>query len=93
LKNSILNYYSELDNALQIIEGNYEVLNKVSEYSNSTDFGIQEVPFYKNVYSEELKSLLKSVEWQKDSNHPIFIEFKNQMNLAMIICEREKTIN
>jgi hypothetical protein len=92
LKNSILNYYSELDNALQIIEGNYEVLNKVSEYSNSTDFGIQEVPFYKNVYSEELKSLLKSVEWQKDSNHPIFIEFKNQMNLAMIICEREKQL-
>jgi hypothetical protein len=67
-------------------------LNKVSEYSNSTDFGIQEVPFYKNVYSEELKSLLKSVEWQKDSNHPIFIEFKNQMNLAMIICEREKQL-
>ncbi len=92
LKNSILNYYSELDNALQIIEANVNLLIRVSEYSNNTDFGIQEVPFYKNVYSKELQLLLKSVEWQKDSNHPIFIEFKNQMNLAIIICDREKQL-
>ncbi|QJP34667.1 hypothetical protein F0365_09815 [Nonlabens sp. Ci31] len=92
LKNSILNYYSELDNSLQIIEANVNVLTRVSEYSNNTDFGIQEVPFYKNVYSKELQSLLKSVEWQKDSNHPIFIEFKNQMNLAIITCDREKQL-
>ncbi len=92
LKNSILNYYSELDNGLQIIEANVNLLIRESEYSNNTDFGLQEVPFYKNVYSKELQSLLKSVEWQKDSNHPIFVEFKNQMNLAIIICEREKQL-
>jgi hypothetical protein len=92
LKNSILNYYSELDTDLQIIEGNANLLTRVSEYSNVTDFGLQEVPFYRNVYSEELQSRLKSVEWQKDTTHPIFMEFKNQMNLAIIICDREKQL-
>ncbi len=92
LKNSILNYYAEVDHAMQIIEVNIDLLTSVSGYSSNTDFGIQEVPFYKNAYSKELQGLLKSVEWQKDVNHPIFIEFKNQMNLAIIICEREKQL-
>jgi len=92
LKNAILNYYSELDNALQIIEGNQELLSGKSRQINYTDFGIQEVPFYKNSYSKELHSLLKSAAWQKDPNHPIFIALKDEMNITIVICEREKQL-
>jgi hypothetical protein len=92
LKNAILNYYSELDNALQIIEGNQNILTETSRLSSYSDFGIQEVPFYKDSYSKALQSLLKSVAWQRDPNQPIFLDIKDEMTLTIIICEREKQL-
>ncbi|OZV68063.1 DUF6090 family protein [Winogradskyella aurantia] len=92
LKNAILNYYSELDNAIQIIEVNQNLLTDSSRLINYTDFGIQEVPFYRDSYSKELQTLLKSVNWHRDPHHPIFIALQDEMNLTIIVCEREKQL-
>ena len=93
LKNAILNYYVDQDYRLEIIRGNDEQLSqKVFAYSDYTDFGMQELPLYQHIYGEELKQLLKSTDWQKDSKGEHFKQFRDHMNITLIICEREQDL-
>jgi hypothetical protein len=93
LKNAILNFYSQQNNLLDVIDGNYEQLSqKIFNYQDFTDFGIHEVPLYKDVFGEELQQLLKSAEWQKDPSSFLFRQLRDHMNMTIIICEREKDL-
>ena len=93
LKNTILNYYSEQEYALKIIEANQNNLSgKVFDYEDYSSFGIQETPLYRDIYGVELQSLLTSTDWHKDPNDKLFIHLKNHMNMTMILCQREKQL-
>ena len=93
LKNQILQHYSEQDYRIKVINGNDDQISaKVFGYSNYTEFGIQELDLYKNVYGKELSSLLKSKEWQRDPNSKIFNHLLDHMNMTIIICEREQDL-
>ncbi|MDP5158381.1 MAG: DUF6090 family protein [Flaviramulus sp.] len=92
LKNAILNFYVEQDKLLAIIENNDERLAQQDIRNNQTDFGYQELPLYQHIYGSELKQLLKSTDWQKDTNNIIFKNLKNYLNVSLIVCEREKDL-
>ena len=93
LKNEILNFYSQQNNLLGVIDGNYDQLSqKIFGYQEYTDFGLHQVPLYKDIFGEELQQLLKSTEWHKDSNNYLFRQLRDHMNMTIIICEREKDL-
>ncbi len=93
LKNEILNHYSEQDYALKVIEANdNEIFQKIFSYNNFTDFGINEVPLYKDEYGPELSALLKSTEWQQDPDNVLFKHLKDHMNMTVILCSREQQL-
>jgi len=93
LKNAILNFYVEQDYLLSIIKLNdSQLMQEIFNYPDFTDFGIQEIPVYQDVYGEELQNLLVSIEWQKDPNSKHFKHLRNHMNMTMVICERKQDI-
>jgi hypothetical protein len=92
LKNAILNFYVEQDNLLAIIEDNDDNLKQKDIQNSHTDFGYQELPLYEHIYGQELKQLLKSTDWQKDTNSAIFNNLKDYFNVTLIVCEREKNL-
>ena len=93
LKNRILSHYTEQENALQIIavneKGHYD---KFLEIENYSDFGIQEVPEYQNIFDEELQGLLSSRQWQQNPKNEFFVKIMDVMLLAVIINSREKQL-
>jgi hypothetical protein len=93
IKSAILKFYTQQDNSLTVIADNYNQLSQhLFDYITYTDFGIHEVPLYKEIFGEELQQLLKSTEWQKDPSSNLFIKLKDHMNMTIIICEREKAL-
>ena len=93
LKNEIINHYSEQDYAIKIIDKNDDPLfQKIFSYSSYTDFGINELPLYKDEYAPELSALLKSTEWQKDPNSRLFKHIKDHINMTIILCTREQQL-
>ena len=93
LKKRILRHYTAQDNAMQIIDINYNALTKLLfNVERFTDFGFQEVPEYQNVFDIELQKLLTSKQWQQNPNDELFIKIKDAMVLSMIHGEREKEL-
>ena len=93
LKNAILEYYTNQNYALGVIDGNKQQLSeKVFNYTDYTDFGLQEIPLYKDIFGKELQKLLKSKEWHKDPSSFLFRHLRDHMNMTIIICEREKDL-
>ncbi len=93
LKNAILDFYTNQNYALGVVDSNNQELSeKVFNNQNYTEFGLQELPLYKDIFGEELQKLLKSTEWQKDPNSFLFHHLKDHMNMTIIICEREKDL-
>ncbi|MGB3607629.1 MAG: DUF6090 family protein [Psychroserpens sp.] len=93
LKNEILHHYSEQDYAIKIIDKNDDpIFQKIFSYGSYTDFGINEIPSYKDEYSPELSALLKSTEWQRDPNSTLFKHIKDHMNMTIILCSREQQL-
>jgi hypothetical protein len=93
LKNAILNFYVKQDYYMGILKLNDSQLSKeVFNYPDFTDFGIQELPLYQNIYGEELKKLLKSTHWHKDPNSALFRHLRNHMNMTLVVCERKQDI-
>ncbi|WP_179345368.1 DUF6090 family protein [Winogradskyella ursingii] len=93
IKSAILKFYTHQDNSLTVISDNHNQLSQhIFDYITYTDFGIHEVPLYKENFGEELKQLLKSTDWQKDPSSNLFIKVKDHMNMTVIICEREKAL-
>ncbi|WP_420583248.1 DUF6090 family protein [Reichenbachiella sp.] len=93
LKNRILSHYTEQENALQIIavneKGHYD---KFLEIENYSDFGIQEIPEYQNIFDEELQGLLSSRQWQQNPKNEFFVKIMDVMLFAVIINSREKQL-
>lgn len=92
-KNAILSYYVQQDVNLKIIEGNNSQLwQKIFAYNDYTDFGLNELPLYRDLYGDDLQGLLNSKEWQRNPRDPIFRHFMDHMNMTIIICDREKDL-
>ena len=93
LKKRILSHYTEQDNALKIININYNaVVERLFNIEKFADFGIQEVPEYKIIFDEELQDLLSSTPWQQNPKNELFIKVKDMMILNIIQAEREKQL-
>ena len=93
LKKRILSHYTEQDNALKIININYNaVIERLFNIEKFADFGIQEVPEYKIIFDEELQDLLSSTPWQQNPKNELFIKVKDMMILNIIQAEREKQL-
>lgn len=93
LKKRILSHYTEQDNALHIIDINYNALTgKLFSLEKLADFGFQEVPEYRNIFDEELQGLLSSAQWQQNPKDEIFVKISDVMILNMIQGEREKEL-
>ncbi|MBO3118024.1 hypothetical protein J4050_14800 [Winogradskyella sp. DF17] len=93
LKKRILSHYTEQDNALQIIDVNYNALvERLFDIEKFSDFGFQEVPQYQNIFDPELQALLSNKQWQQDPNNELFVKMKDLMILNMIQGEREKEL-
>lgn len=91
IKNAVLQYYAYQDYGIITMQGNREKLDvKIFDYNDFTDFGIQEIPMYRESYGTDLQALMQSSEWQKDPNHKLFRHLKDHMNMTIIICQREK---
>ncbi|MCA0133232.1 DUF6090 family protein [Winogradskyella alexanderae] len=92
-KNAILDYYVQQDQALDIMKTNKnQLFDLVFEIKGFTAFGIHEVPEYSEIYSNELQKLLKSSDWQKNPNDPIYQGALDLANMSIILCAREKEV-
>ncbi|MBT8264895.1 MAG: hypothetical protein HKO81_08640 [Flavobacteriaceae bacterium] len=90
LKKRILSHYTTKENALKIIDINYnELVGRIFNLDKYADVGFQEVPQYQNIFDTELQELLSSTQWQQNPNDELFIKFKDVMILNMIQAERE----
>ncbi|MDT0558288.1 DUF6090 family protein [Ichthyenterobacterium sp. W332] len=93
LKKSILSHYTEQENALKIVDINYnKLVDKLFDLEKFADFGFQEVPQYQNIFDAELQELLTSKQWQENPDNELFIKIKDVMILNMIQGEREKEL-
>ena len=93
LKTRVLNHYTQQDNALNIIDINYDaVVERLFSLEKFADLGFQEIPQYQNFYSEELQKLLSSTDWHRNPNDEIYIKVKDIMILNVIQLEREKQL-
>ncbi|MFK7831943.1 MAG: DUF6090 family protein [Winogradskyella sp.] len=93
LKKRILSHYTAQDNAIHIIDVNYNALTeRLFSIEKFADFGLQEVPQYQYIFDKELQELLSSTAWQQNPNDELFIKIKDFMISNMIIAEREKAL-
>jgi hypothetical protein len=93
LKARVLRHYTQQDNALNIIDINYNaIIERLFALKKFSDFGFQEVPEYRNFFNRELQELLASTEWQQDPNDDLFINLKDIMILNVVQLQREKQL-
>ena len=90
IKNAVLQYYASQEYAVTTIQGNDNSLDeKIFNLNDFTDFGIQELPLYRDIYGKELQALMQSTDWQKDPNHKLFRHLKDHMNITITNTSRE----
>ena len=93
LKTRVLNHYTQQDNALNIIDINYNgLVERMFDLEKFADLGFQEIPQYQNFFSEELRRNLTSSEWHQDPTDEIFMNVKDIMILNIIQQQREKQL-
>ena len=93
LKTRVLSHYTQQDNALNIIDVNYNALvERLFSLKKFADLGFQEVPQYQDFFSEELRRNLMSTNWNQNPNDEIFINLKDLMILNIIQQHREKQL-
>ena len=92
LKESLLLYYSDMDNYHYIISENQkEIMDRIFMYDNVVDMGAHQT-FYSEVFGKELMDILPNVNWQRDKNNPIFKKFEEHIVMATIVSTREKQV-
>lgn len=93
LKNSLIQYYSELENKQSQLQQNRdETIKKTFELiSTSIEFGgIQEFGYVKQVLGPEIVRTIPQVDWTKDKNSEYYKNFQMMLIFAIAMAEREK---
>lgn len=93
LKKRILGHYTAQENAVNIIDINYnKLVDRIFLLEKYADVGFQEVPQYQNLFDSELQNLLSSKQWQQNPSDELFIKIKDIMILNIIQGDREKEL-
>ena len=93
LKASILQHYSDLEYAMNVLKQNQQDFSKLSyEYDDKVAFGYHQIPLYKDYFGEELLKEMPNTYWQKDKENIIFKQFQDHISMSIIIGAREKEL-
>jgi hypothetical protein len=93
LKTSILQHYSDLEYALNVLHQNRQDFSRLSfAYDNMVDLGYHQIPLYKDNFGEELLQVMPNVSWHKDRNSILFKQFQEHITMSVIIGAREKEL-
>lgn len=90
LKNTLLRYYSDLENILKQMNQNRDELVKRSFPDHPVAFGIHEFNYIKSTLGEGILNLLQSEDWTKDKTSAEFIEFQDNLIFILTMYERHK---
>ena len=93
LKASILQHYSDLEYAMNVLQQNKQDFSRLSyEYEDMVAMGYHQIPLYTEFFGKELLKEMPNINWQKDRNNILFIQFQEHITLSIIIGAREKEL-
>lgn len=93
IKNSLIQYYSELENKqFQLNQNRDEITKKVFELVNtSIEIGaIQEFDYVKQLLNPEIIQTLPDIDWTKDKNSEYYKNFQLILLFNIAMADREK---
>tara|TARA_R110000744_G_scaffold97420_1_gene188242 strand:+ start:1076 stop:1846 length:771 start_codon:yes stop_codon:yes gene_type:complete len=93
LKTTILQHYSDLEYAMNVLKQNQQDFSKLSyKYDDKIGLGYHQIPLYKDYFGEELLKVMPNTNWQKDKENIIFKQFQDHISMSIIIGAREKEL-
>ncbi|WP_276391777.1 DUF6090 family protein [Eudoraea chungangensis] len=91
LKNSIIDYYAELDKYLYQLEINHsKSLERGFAYESDLEFGFHYAKYAKIALGPEIVETLPVNDWQFDKDSDYFKQFQDDLVLFVMMSEREK---
>ncbi|MFH4966578.1 DUF6090 family protein [Gaetbulibacter sp. M240] len=93
IKNSLIQYYSELENKqAQMQQNRDENLKKIFELFNSSiEFGgIQELEYVNQILGPEVLHTLKQVDWTKNKDSEYYKKFQMELVFNISMADRRK---
>lgn len=90
LKNSLAQYYANLENILKQMNQNRDELVRRSYPDYPADFGLQEVDYLKTSLGDEIIELLPNEDWIHHKDHESFRKFQNDLIFTLAMYERHK---
>jgi len=93
IKNSLIQYYSELENVqTQMKQNRDENLKNIFELFNSSiEFGgTQELEYVNQIIGPEILHTLKQVDWTKDKDNEYYEKFQVELLFNISMADREK---
>jgi hypothetical protein len=93
IKNSLIQYYSELENKQSQLKQNRD--EKIKEsfelVNSSTEFGLIEFEYMNKLLGEEIIGILPKVDWTKDKSSEAYKNFQMMLifNIAMADIEKQ----
>jgi len=91
LKQSLLRYYSELDNLLYQLEINRnKSIERVFIYESNVAFGVQNADYVTKALGQEVMQTLPKVDWHLNSDSKIYKQFRDDLVFFVTMSDREK---
>ncbi|MAP54469.1 DUF6090 family protein [Altibacter sp.] len=93
IKNSLIQYYSELENVqTQMKQNRDENLKNIFElFSGSVEFGgTQELQYVNQILGPEILKTLKQIDWTKDKDSKYYEKFQTELVFNISMADREK---
>ncbi len=91
LKNSLIKYYSELENILkQLNQNRDEIIKRAFNYEYITEFGYQEFDYLNKSLGSEIIKLLPNENWTNNKNNKYFKKFQDDIVFIVTMNERQK---
>jgi len=94
IKNSLIQYYSELENKVAHLDLNgQEVSKEAFELVNSSiEFGLPEFDYVNNLLGEEIIQTFPVFDWSKDKNSQYYKDFQLLLVFNITMSDRKKQI-
>lgn len=94
VKNVLLQYNSDLESNLTVIQKNRdEFVKEIYKLTNTTvDFGLHEIEFVKEMLTPEVIEILPKDNWTKDKDSMIYKDFQKILLFNLTTAAREKQV-
>jgi Family of unknown function (DUF6090) len=92
IKNSLIQYYSELENKQSQLKHSRDEKTKESYelVNSSTEFGLIEFDYVNKLLGAEIVGILPKVDWTKDKNSQDYKNFQMMLLFNIAMADREK---